>query len=72
MRRKQKGDKFEALRSHPNLAFLLLPPKPTLTFDSITNLMSLNFSLPFCLIVIKIAIVLHLKSIFTKKQLYFF
>lgn len=61
MRRKQKGDKFEALKSHPNLAFLLLPPKHALTFDIITNLMSLNLSLPFCLIAlkIKVTIVLH-------------
>lgn len=36
MRRKQKGDKFEALKSHPNVAFLLLPPKPALTFNIIT------------------------------------
>lgn len=61
MRRKQEGDNFEDLRSCPNLAFLLFPPKPALTFDIISNLMPLNFSMPFCLIALKIkaTIALH-------------
>lgn len=68
MRRKQEGDKFEALRSHPNFALLLLPPKPALTSDTVSNLMSLNFSLPFlfqCLFkLLCVKKVLPLKNIF--------